>query len=502
MNEYSPSVRGFARAGQKMERTRKRAVRRAKKLKFDTLAVHGLYTAREALLRNQGSIIEPLYLSTAQGYESSDEMEAALAYLTPGWVYSRIANPTVGYLEETLALLESYQTEIEAGAVVTSSGMSAVFQALQPLLVRYRRGDTLNLVSSCHVYGGTFQQFSVRLMKERDVEVRWVENPVDLNEWKEKIDPNTRLLFGEVPSNPTLMFFDIEKVADLAHENGIPLIVDATVATPALLRPLAYGADMVIHSTSKSMTSSGLGIGGAIIARKKIVTRVENDELQEDAPRYLKQLPLRDFGPCLSPFNALLTLNDLRTLRPRMKRLSENTQIVATFLEEHPLVERVNYLGLEDHPLHDLATKYMTLVDSEHDFGRPLHRYGHLLSFQTKGDPVNARVFLDHLDLIYRATDLGRIKSIATIPAISTHQQQGEEARRMARISPACVRLSVGGEHPDDIVADLDRALRFVQGRNRIVPGFSGRPNGEVRASRGKKEGSRGSRLEEGDDHA
>lgn len=311
----------------------------------------------------------------------------------------------------------------------------------------------------------------------------WEPGKVLSKKWAEtkEIDENTRCLYGEAPSNPGLMFFDIAAVANLAHDHGIPLIVDSTIATPALLRPLSHGADIVIHSLTKSMTSSGFGVGGAIIPRKRIVTQIDNEELKEDAPRYLKLFPFRDFGPSISPFNALMTLNDLRALRPRMKRLSESAQKVADFLNSHPLIESVNYLGLEDNPLHQLARRYMTLVDSEHDVGEPLYLFGHLLSFCVKGHPQNARDFLDRLAFIFRATDLGRVKSVATIPAISTHQQQGEEARAMAGIPPNSVRLSVGGEHPDDIIDDLDRALSYVNKRNSAAVGIKiESPNGEV----------------------
>ena len=162
-----------------------------------------------------------------------------------------------------------------------------------------------------------------------------------------------------------------------------------------------------------------------------------------------------------SPLHAILTLNDLRTLRSKVSRMSHSAQKVAEFLDQHPKIEKVEYLGLDSHPLHELASKYMWLVDSEHDeqYGKPVNRYGHLMGFCVKGGPVVTRKFFDGLQRIWRATDLGRIKSVATIPAISTHQQQGEEGRELANIAPNMVRLCVGGEHPDDIIADLDQAL-------------------------------------------
>lgn len=444
---------------------RQRAWQEAKKWRFDTVAVHGLYTVEEAIQRNQGAIIEPIYLATSQAYRDSDELEAALAYLIPTWCYARIANPSVYYLEWTLALLEGYGCDFETACCATSSGMSAIMSAIEPFLVRLpgKESEPINFVASAHVYGGTFQQFSVR-QREKGIEVRWVQHPERVEEWAELIDEHTRFLYGELPSNPTLAFFDIAAVAELAHKHQIPLIVDATVATPALLRPLQHGADIVVHSVTKSMTASGFGIAGAVIARKPIVTNIPNEQLREDFASYIKFLPNRDNGPNLSPMQAALTLNDLRTLRSRMDMLSENALLVAEFLESHPKVEKVSYPGLKSHPLHHLARRYMWLVDSEHDqrYREKVNRYGHLLSFCVKGGHEAARRVLDGLQRIFRATDLGRIKSVATIPAISTHQQQGEEGRKLASIPDNLIRLSVGAEHPDDIIADLDQALARV----------------------------------------
>ncbi|MFZ5803883.1 MAG: PLP-dependent transferase [Acidobacteriota bacterium] len=444
---------------------RRRAWQEAKKWRFDTVAVHGLYTVEEAIQRNQGAIIEPIYLATSQAYRDSDELEAALAYLIPTWCYARIANPSVYYLEWTLALLEGYGCDFETACCATSSGMSAIMSAIEPFLVRLpgKESEPINFVASAHVYGGTFQQFSVR-QREKGIEVRWVQHPERVEEWAELIDEHTRFLYGELPSNPTLAFFDIAAVAQLAHKHHIPLIVDATVATPALLRPLQHGADIVVHSVTKSMTASGFGIAGAVIARKPIVTNIPNEQLREDFASYIKFLPNRDNGPNLSPMQAALTLNDLRTLRSRMDMLSENALLVAEFLESHPKVEKVSYPGLKSHPLHHLARRYMWLVDSEHDqrYREKVNRYGHLLSFCVKGGHEAARRVLDGLQRIFRATDLGRIKSVATIPAISTHQQQGEEGRKLASIPDNLIRLSVGAEHPDDIIADLDQALARV----------------------------------------
>jgi O-acetylhomoserine/O-acetylserine sulfhydrylase-like pyridoxal-dependent enzyme len=438
-----------------------------KKWKFDTIAVHGLYSVQDAIDDYQGSIIEPIFMSTSQAYRDSDEMAAALAYLIPTWCYSRIANPSTYYYEWVLALLEGYGFDGETSCCSTSSGMAAIMTAVQPFLMHIRHNvyEPRNFLATAQCYGGTFQQFNVRLQQERDVECRWIEDPTNLDEWAAKIDDNTRFLYGELPSNPQQGFFDIRAVADLAHAHKLPLIVDSTVATPALLRPICHGADIVVQSTTKTLSSSGFGICGAVIARKGITSFIPNDALRDDFALYIKYLPNRDYGPNLHPMQAVLAINDMRTLRSKVDLMSRSTMRVAEWLAQHPLVESVEYLGLPNHPLHDLASRYLWLVDAEHDdlYGKPVNRYGHLMSFCVKGGAEPARKFFDGLQRIWRATDLGRIKSVATIPAISTHQQQGEEGRRLAHIPPNLVRLCVGGEHPDDVIADLDQALAGVR---------------------------------------
>ncbi len=383
-------------------------------------------------------------------------MEAALSYLIPTWCYSRIHNPTVFYLEETLSLLESYGSKKDSTGLCTASGMSAIKQAVEPLLARTGEGDdSINFVSCAKVYGGTFQLFNVR-MRERGAQVRWVTRPWKTEEWENLTDDNTRFLYAEMPSNPQQSCLDVEEVAKVAHENEVPLIVDATVATPVLLRPFLYGADIVVHSLTKTVGSGGTTVGGAIIAQKPIVSKHLSEEAKEDYSLWLKLWPFRDSGPCMSPYSAFFLLNDLRTLRVKVEWYSKNTAEVARFLAQHPLVERVDYLGLENHPLHALASKYMRMVDSE----TPM--FGHLISFNIRGTAHDTRRFFDALQHIFRATDLGRVKTVATVPAISTHLQQGEEGRELAGVPPNMVRLCVGGEHPQDVIDDLDRALSKI----------------------------------------
>jgi O-acetylhomoserine/O-acetylserine sulfhydrylase-like pyridoxal-dependent enzyme len=461
---HNEGIRKYIELADKFLAERKRNFERARKLRFDTIAVHGLYTVKEAMDNNQGSTMEPTFLSAAQAYRDSDEMEAALSYRIPTWCYTRIHNPTLGYLEDVLALLEGYGSGCETSACSYSSGMAAIENVTDTLLVR--QGDEPpNFVATCQVYGGTFEQFGTRKAKERGIDLRWIVDSNNIDEWKSKIDKNTRFLYGELPSNPGLAFFDLAKVIELAHEHGIPFVVDATIASPALMRPICYGADIVIQSLTKVMSSSGTGLAGAVICRKPIVSTIDNDEMKADFALYLKRYPQRDQGGCLHPFQATMTLNDVRTLRTRVDVWSQTALKVARFLEGHKRVEQVNYLGLESHPLYEIASKYLWLVDAEHDdrYGKPVNRYSHMLSFRPKGGPQGARDMFDRMQMVWRATDLGRVKTVATIPAISTHLLQGEESRDMACVPADLIRLSIGGEHPDDIIADLDQALHAAK---------------------------------------
>ncbi len=454
------SVEAWIADGKKMMESRARRIDRAAGWKFDTIATHGLYDFEQAVKYNSGSIMEPVYMSPAQAYTDSAEMEAALSYQMPTWCYSRIANPTNLFLEDTMALLESYGTGVEASTLATSSGMSAIRTATDPFLVQDDSLPPANIVACSRVYGGTFQQFRVRRHDEQGIEVRWVKNPLDINEWKNHVDEGTRFVYGEFPSNPSVFIFDIQKVSEIAHSFGIPLIVDSTCASPALTRPLAHGADIVIHSGSKVLSGSGTSIAGFIIARKDLTSKLGSDEMKSDFAVWAKLWPYRDNGPSLHPMAAFLTLNDLRSLRMRVAQMSRSAQAVAEFLENHPKVDRALYPGLPSYPAYDLAKKYMKLADSDE------HLFGYMLMVEIgekqTGDSVNSRIFYDHLDMIWRATDLGRVKTIATLNAISTHQQQGEEGRKLAGINPNVVRISVGIEDPQDIIADLEKALAAI----------------------------------------
>lgn len=456
MTEITDGMRKYIQEAKEKLENSKLHRQKMKKMKFDTIAVHGMYNANEAIQGGQGGIMEPIISASAQTYRDSDELEAAQSYLIPAWTYSRIHNPTVGYLEQTLSLIDTYGCETDASALCFASGMAAIKQAVEPLVAHTgKNDDKINFVSSAQVYGGTFQLFNVR-MKERGVNVRWVIHPEDLEEWKKLIDDDTRFVYGEMPSNPRQACLDVAAVAEIAHAHKIPFIMDSTIATPALLRPIQYGADIVVHSLTKTIGSSGSAIGGAFIARHNMASKFLPDEIRSDYAVWVKGWPARDSGGCMSPYSAYYFLSELRLLRMKMQYFSANAMKVAKFLAEHPKVERVEYLGLPSHPLHNIASRYLRVVDSNES------AYGHLMSFVIKGLPAGARKFLDNLQIAIRATDLGRIKSLAIIPAISTHLQQGVEGRKLAGIPETMVRLCVGGENPDDLIKDLVQALAHV----------------------------------------
>ncbi len=446
--------------GKAMVDERQEMVTKTKKWKFDTIATHGLYNATQAMELNNASIMEPVYLTPAQAYSNSAEMEVALSYKMPNWCYTRIANPSTYFLEEAAALLETYGTDMEATCLATASGMSAIRTATDPFLAKHPDYPNPNIVTCSKVYGGTFQQFWVRRKQEQGIEVRWVTEPTNIEAWQEKIDKNTRFVYGEFPSNPSVDIFDIEEVAKLAHSFGIPLIVDATCASPALTRPLCLGADIVIQSASKVIGGSGTSIMGFMVAKKGITSKIGTDEMKADFATWAKLWPFRDNGPAVNPMAAIMTLNDMRTLRMRIKQMSENSLKTAQFLEAHPKVGEVHYPGLPSYHAHDIAKRYMKLADSGENM------YGYMLAVEIKEGKgwgsENSRKFYDALQMIWRATDLGRIKTVATLNAISTHQQQGEEGRALANIKPNTCRISCGIEHVDDIIKDLNQALDAI----------------------------------------
>jgi O-acetylhomoserine/O-acetylserine sulfhydrylase-like pyridoxal-dependent enzyme len=425
--------------------------------RFTTLAVRGSYGHAESA-KNLGSLGEPAYLATAQHFESTEAMRATMAGERDGWVYARRGNPTVRYLEETVAALEGYQVDALVSAAVTTTGMAAVTLATMPFLST-AVGSKPNIVASPACYGSTIMIFNKRYGEERGVGVRWISDPLSVPEWERCIDDDTRFLYAESPSNPAVQLVDIPALAALARQAQIPLIIDSTLATPALVRPLALGADVVVHSLTKAAGASGRSMGGAVIARHDLQARAQPAEMTADFAGYLRRGPIRDMGSVLSPFNAWTLLADIRELRGRVDTMSASALSVARHLAGCSSVAEVFYPGLETHRSHSIAKRDMWLVDSDVNGQQAVNRFGFLLCFRPAGGVQAAYQFIDRLRLIWRANNLGQVKSTATIPAIGTHKQVLEGDRDLAPVPADMIRLSIGLEHVDDIIEDLTQAL-------------------------------------------
>ncbi len=425
--------------------------------RFATLAVRGSYDHAESA-NHLGSLSEPAYLTTAQHFGSTEAMAAAAAGETDDWVYSRRGNPTVRFLESTIAALEGYHVDAEVSAAVTATGMNAITLATMPFL-SMAAGSKPNIVASPSCYGSTVMVFDKRYGEERDVSVRWVSDPLSIEDWERRIDDDTRFLYAESPSNPLVQLMDIPALAALARQARIPLIVDATLATPALMRPLGLGADVVVHSLTKAAGASGRSMGGAVIARRDLQLRAQPTEITSDFAGYLRFGPMRDMGCVMSPFNAWTLLSDIRELRGRVDMMSANALRVARYLAGCKSVSQVFYPGLETHRSHSIAKRDMWLVDSDADGQEPVNRFGFLLCFRPAGGVRAAREVVDRFKLIWRANNLGQVKSTATIPAISTHLQVEDADAGSDLVTPDIIRLSIGVEHLDDIIGDLAQAL-------------------------------------------
>lgn len=385
--------------------------------KFDTLCVHAGHDVLETK-----TISPPIYQSVAYPFESAEYAAKLFRYEIEGHIYGRMDNPTNKMFEERLAAVE-----LTDKALATSSGMAAEFVACLRLL---ETGD--NFVTSSNIYGGSNRLFSQTFPK-MGFEAIFVHKPDNIDIWAESINKKTRFLYLETPSNPNLFIGDISSLAKLAHENEIPLIVDNTIASPALQQPKAMGADIVVHSATKYLSGNATCISGVIAGSADYIDNI-------------REIEYRNIGPSLSPFNSWLLLLGMETLSLRMAKHCENAQIIAEFLEEHPKVLSVNYPGLTSHPQHDLAKKQMK-------------GFSALLSFVTKGELNDTKNVIDAFDLIIHTGHLGTTKTLATHPAFSTHQQLSREERLAIDIPDTMIRLSVGIEDVIDLIEDLDRAL-------------------------------------------
>jgi O-acetylhomoserine/O-acetylserine sulfhydrylase-like pyridoxal-dependent enzyme len=389
-------------------------------LKFDTLLLHGGYEVAD-----HQSLVPPIYQSVAYPYENAEDAAKIFAYEKEGFTYGRIDNPTLDILEKRIALLEGGER-----ALSTATGLAAIFMVS---VYFAKAGD--EIVSSNRIYGGTFELFDVTLRK-LGIDTKFVKQPEKIEEWEKMISKNTKFLYLETPSNPTLFVGDIEAIAEVAHSHNIPLIVDNTICTPALQLPFQYGADVIVHSATKYLSGNATALGGIIVGKEEMIIELRRGDF-------------RNIGPSLSPFNAWLLLLSVETLSLRMHRHSENAFKVAMFLEEHPKVKSVNYPGIRSHPQYHLAKKQMKGASS-------------LLSFEIEGTYETGFKFIDSLKLCTHVTHLGTSTTIAVHPASTTHQQMGEKERKYAGIKDTTIRLSIGLENPDDIIEDINQALEKI----------------------------------------
>ncbi len=439
----------FLERSEKMIQKRAAQMMSLKKKGFDTISLWGMYDQDD--MKQFKSMTLPVFsTSTGAPYDSLIDGSLLLSYKTvddPNKIYSRIDNTTIDHLALKIAALEGKNVPELTQGLCLASGMSAVFMATMPFL---EVGD--EFVSSNRVYGGSEQLFNVTYAR-MGWHVRWVDEPWDISAWEKQITDKTKFLYVESPSNPVLFVADIPALAELAHKHGIPLIVDSTIASPALMRPLELGADIVVHSVSKIMGSSGRAIAGAIVAKEKIVTNVE--EYEENFVMKVKGGHYRNIGPCLHPPSAVAIWDNLNSLQVRVKAVSENAMKIAKFLETHEKIEKVNYPGLPSHPQHEVAKRLMRFED-----GTP--GYSHLMSFEIRGGFEAAVRFAQIFDFGVQVTDLGRDYTTWVHPASTTHGQMTEEMKRRAGIPDNLIRYSVGLESADDAIEALDRALSQI----------------------------------------
>ncbi len=419
--------------------------------KFDTLALHAGQHADPAT----GARAVPIYQTTSYVFRDTDHAASLFNLERSGHIYSRISNPTNAVLEERLAALEG-----GLGAIVTASGQAALHLAIATLM---DAGG--HIVSSASIYGGSHNLFTHTLPRF-GIETTFVE-PRDSASFKKAIKRNTRLVFGETLGNPGLEIMDLPAVARIAHDAGIPLMIDNTFATPHLCRPFEHGVDIIMHSATKFLGGHGVAIGGALVDRGgfdwessgKFPTLTEPylgyhglDFAEEFGPGAFimraRAEGLRDFGACMSPANAFYILQGVETLHVRMKRHMENTRAVVEFLDGHDAVEWVSYPELPSHPDHERAKEL--LPDGS----------GAVFSFGIRGGRAAGRAFIERLGIFSHLANVGDAKSLVIHPASTTHQQMDADALAAAGIGEELIRQSVGLADADDLIGDLDQALR------------------------------------------
>ncbi|WP_290648964.1 bifunctional O-acetylhomoserine aminocarboxypropyltransferase/cysteine synthase [Aquisalimonas sp.] len=420
-------------------------------MKIETLAVHAGYSPEPTTK----AVAVPIYQTTSYSFDNTQHGADLFDLKVEGNIYTRIMNPTNAVLEQRVAAMEG-----GIGALAVASGMAAITYAIQCIT---RAGD--NIVTTSQLYGGTYNLFA-HSMPNSGIDVRFAAHN-DFDRMASLIDGKTKAIFCETVGNPSGNVIDVEKLAKLAHNNGIPLIVDNTVPTPYLWRPIEQGADIIVHSLTKYLGGHGTTVGGAIVDSGSFPWAEHGDRfpmMVEPDPSYhgvvytealgaaafigrCRVVPLRNTGSALSPFNAFQILQGIETLALRMDRHCENAQKVAEYLQGHDQVRWVKFAGLPDSPDHELAKKYMD------------GRAAAILSFGIDGGQEAGAKFIDALELITRLVNIGDAKSLACHPATTTHRQLNETELESAGVSRDMVRLSIGIEHVDDILADIEQAL-------------------------------------------
>ena len=420
----------------------------------DTLAVHAGQSPDPAT----GSRAVPIYQTASYVFPDTDTAAALFNMETPGHVYSRLSNPTVSVFEERIAALEG-----GVGSIATASGQAALHLAIVTLM-----GQGGHIVASSSHYGGSHNLLAYTLPRF-GITTTFVSSR-DIAAWRREVRPETRLLFGETVGNPSVDVLDIPALAEIARGERIPLLVDASVSTPSLGRPFDQGAHLVMHSATKFLSGHGVVIGGVLVdggrfdwvGSGKFPTLTEPYEgfhgmvfaEESTASAFLlraRREGLRDFGACMAPMTAFQILQGLETLPLRMARHIENAAKVAEFLAAHELVERVHHPGLASHPDHETARRLYPRGCSA------------ILAFELKGGSESGRRFIEALTLFSHLANIGDAKSLVIHPATTTHFRMDDRALAAAGITPGTVRLSIGLEHPDDLIEDLGRALRSSQ---------------------------------------
>ena len=425
-----------------------------RKLKFDTLQVH----AGQEPDSETGSRAVPIYQTTSYVFNSAEHAERLFSLKEEGNIYTRIMNPTTDVFEKRMAALEG-----GVGALAVASGSAAITYSILNIA---QAGD--EIVSAGTIYGGTYNLFSVTLSR-LGITTRFV-NPDNPENFRKELNQNTKAIFIETIGNPSANIIDIEEAAKIAHENGIPLIADNTFGTPYLIKPIDFGADIVVHSATKFIGGHGTSIGGIIIDSGKFnwaesgkFPLLTEPDASYHGIKYVDDLGpmayitkaraqlLRDTGAAISPFNSFLFLQGLETLSLRVERHVSNAKKIAEFLDVHPLVNWVNYPGLKNNKYYKLSQKYFPKGP------------GSIFTFGIKGGLIAAKKFIDNVKIFSHLANVADAKSLVIHPAGTTHQQLSEQQQKEVGISPDMIRLSIGIEDVEDLIYDLEQALEKSQ---------------------------------------